>query len=129
MTSAQGERIQANCKIIWGDHDDYDLDMETDNWEEYACLVRKDYGLSLGPPLTMTQSCGSENAAWAELDRMLRIWAGQVQRGTPMTKQEYSEIFGGPRGELRNLVSDFIELGEKRKATETTEKTGEQKHD
>ncbi|KAH9203590.1 hypothetical protein DL95DRAFT_472248 [Leptodontidium sp. 2 PMI_412] len=37
MTAAQGERIQANCKIIWGDGD-YDLDVETDYWDMHALL-------------------------------------------------------------------------------------------
>ncbi|KAH9205558.1 hypothetical protein DL95DRAFT_87728 [Leptodontidium sp. 2 PMI_412] len=56
MTAAPGERIQANCKIIWGDGD-YDLDLETDDWVEYACVVKRDLRTSFGPPLTMTRLC------------------------------------------------------------------------
>ncbi|KAG4442225.1 hypothetical protein IFR05_002274 [Cadophora sp. M221] len=85
MTDAQGARIQANCKIIWGDGD-YDLDLETDDWVEYACAVKRDYGTSFGPLLTMTGLCHSAEQAWGELDRMLGVWARQMQSGQPMTK-------------------------------------------
>lgn len=34
MASAQGQRIQASCEIIWGTGD-YDIDIETDDWISY----------------------------------------------------------------------------------------------
>ncbi|KAI8938683.1 hypothetical protein NX059_004550 [Plenodomus lindquistii] len=114
MSSARGQRLKANCKIIWGDDCEYDLDLETDDYIDYACIVKKDFGLSLGPPLTMTCLCPSEEAAWAELDRMLGLWAQQVQRGTPMTKNETLDIFGGRRGQYKQLLRSFIDELEKR---------------
>ncbi|OBT39665.1 hypothetical protein VE00_10680 [Pseudogymnoascus sp. WSF 3629] len=65
--SAQNERVQANCKIIWGKAD-YDLDLETDDWVTYTYVVRKDFGSHFGPPLTMTGICNSETHAWEELE-------------------------------------------------------------
>lgn len=102
MSSVRGQRIQTNCEIIWGNAD-YDLDIETDDWETYACVVKKDFGSHFGPPLTMTGICNSEEQAWRELDRMLDVWARQIQNGQPMTKAQTLEIFGGPNG--RNTFS------------------------
>ena len=103
----QGERIQANCRIIWG-NDDYDLDISTDDWEWYSCSVQKDFGTELGPPLTMTGLCNSSEKAWAELDRMLDVWARQVQSGKPMTEEQQLEIFGGERGENRGILKKWF---------------------
>ena len=64
--SPRGQRIQASCKIIWGDHY-YDLDLETDDYEYYSVVVKKDFGDSFGPPLTMTPFCHGQEAAWTEL--------------------------------------------------------------
>lgn len=114
MSSAQGQRIEANCKIIWGNHCEYDLDLETDDYVNYACTVKRDFGTSFGPPLTMTSLCPSSEAAWAELDRMLELWARQVTRGTPMTKDEKLEIFGGWKGKHSKILSDFIDVLEER---------------
>lgn len=113
MTDAQGARIQANCKIIWGDGD-YDLDLETDDWVEYACVVKRDHGTSFGPPLTMTGLCNSEKQAWRELDRMLGVWARQIQSGQPMTKAQSVEIFGGPNGRNKLILEKFLDEVEKR---------------
>jgi hypothetical protein len=82
MPSIRSQRIEENCKIIWGNDCDYDIDLETDDWVEYACVVKKDFGLSFGPPLTLTSLCPSSEAAFSELDRMLELWAKQVKRGT-----------------------------------------------
>jgi hypothetical protein len=114
MPSTRGERIERNCKIIWGSDCDYDLDAETDDWVNYACIVKKDFGSSIGSPLTMTGICPSEEAAWNELDRMLKLWAESVMRGTPMSKDEKLEIFGGRNGESRTLLSRFIDELERR---------------
>lgn len=113
MTAAQGARIEANCKIIWGDGD-YDLDVETDDWVEYACVVKRDFGLCIGPPLTMTGLCNSAEQAWRELDRMLGVWARQIQGGHPMTKAQSLEIFGGPNGRKRAILEKFHDEVEKR---------------
>lgn len=119
MPSTRGQRIQDNCKIIWGSNCDYDLDLETDDSINYACVVKKDFGLSLGPPLTMTSLCPSEEAALAELDRMLELWAKQVKRGTPMTKDEKLNIFGGWKGKHKNILSRFIDEFERREGKKT----------
>lgn len=118
MSSLRGQRIQANCKTIWGDHNDYDLDVETDDYVNYACYVKADYGLSFGPPLTATSLCPSEAAAWAELDRMLELWATQVKRGTPVTRDERLEVFGGQRGQHKRLLGIFADAVEKREGAE-----------
>lgn len=109
--------IEANCKIIWGNNYEYDLDLETDDYEDYACVVRKDYETEFGDPLTMTSLCPSSEAAWAELDRMLEVWVRQVKRGTPMTKDESLQIFGGWKGKNSKILSEFIDLFEKKRAT------------
>lgn len=114
MSSLAGQRIQANCKIIWGDHNDYEFDVETDDNLNYAGYVKVDYGFSFGPPLTMTSLCPSNEAAWAELERMLELWATQVKRGTPMTGDDMLEIFGGRRGEHKRILGMFMDAVEKR---------------
>jgi hypothetical protein len=45
---------------------------------------------------------------------MLELWAKQVKRGTPMTKDERLEVFGGPKGKHRKLLSKFMDEREKR---------------
>jgi hypothetical protein len=102
----QGKRIQDLCQILWGNYD-YELDIETDDWEVYQCIVRKDFGSSFGPPLTMTGLCNSEDEAWNELERMLGLWATQVQSGQPMTMAQRLDIFGGPKGENRKILELF----------------------
>ena len=110
--AVQGQRITANCKIIWGNEYEYDLDVDTDDHIYYYCLVKKDYGDRLGPLLTMTGLCRSSDAAWTELDRMLGSWAMQVQRGTPKTKDENKEILGGSRAEHKNVLSQSMDFQE-----------------
>lgn len=61
----------------------------------------------------MTTLCRSERAAWNELERMLRLWAEQVQSGRPMTKAQRLDIFGGPRGEYRQLLERVHTFREK----------------
>ncbi|KAH7061673.1 hypothetical protein BKA63DRAFT_573385 [Paraphoma chrysanthemicola] len=114
MSSPRYQRIEANCKTIWGNDSDYDFDFETDDWEHYACVVKKDYGTEFGPPLIMTCLCPSSDAAWAGLDRMLGLWAKQVVRGTDMTKDEMLSICGGSKGELKGVLGRFIDECEKR---------------
>ena len=74
---ASTKRIQASCEIIWGTGD-YDIDIETDDWISYMAIVKRDFGTSLGPPLTMTGLCRSSDHACRELDRMLGVWARQI---------------------------------------------------
>jgi hypothetical protein len=116
MTTPRGQRIEDNCKTIWGGSTEYDLEFETDDYEYYVCLVRKDYGTSFGPPLLMTGICPSIEAAAREMDRMLLLMARAVKRGTPMTKDEELNIFGGRRGEYRNILSKFIDLREEKES-------------
>jgi len=114
MSSARGQHIEANCKIIWGNDCEYNLNIETDDYVNYMCHVKKDFGDSFGPSLTMTNLCRSSEAAWAELDRMLELWAKQVKRGTSMTKDEKLEVFDGPKGEHKKLLSEFMNAFKKR---------------
>jgi hypothetical protein len=62
----------------------------------------------------MTGLCKSDEEAWAELDRMLGVWARQVQSGQPMTKAQRLEIFGGPRGKNKKILEEFWEEFERR---------------
>jgi hypothetical protein len=102
--AAQGKRIHAFCKLIWGEAD-YDIDLENERCESYWCIVKKDFGDSYGPPLIMTTSvCHTENAAFNELERMLRIKADKVKSGKPITKDDKLEIHGGRNGEFRDLL-------------------------
>ncbi|CAO2650138.1 Nn.00g014300.m01.CDS01 [Neocucurbitaria sp. VM-36] len=107
--SDQGQRIEANCKKIWGADKTYDLTIETDDYEHYMCHVKVDYGTSYGPPLTMTSLCNGPDRAWNELDRMLRLWARQVESGRPMTREENLEIFSGPDGRWRKLLERVMD--------------------
>jgi hypothetical protein len=86
MSSDQGKRIQASCKIIWGDDADYNIDIETDDWVNYLGYVKKDFGTEFGPLLTMTGFCSSRDQVWRELDRMLDAGARQIQSGQQKTK-------------------------------------------
>ncbi|RFU32614.1 hypothetical protein B7463_g3747, partial [Scytalidium lignicola] len=113
MSSAQGKTIEANCRVIWGDGD-YELDIETDDWDTWYCFVRKDFGLHFGPPLTMTGMCNSQKQAWSELERMLDVWARQVQSGQPMTKAQWLEIFGGPNGCNIPVLEMFVDEAKKK---------------
>ncbi|KAF2793565.1 hypothetical protein K505DRAFT_375244 [Melanomma pulvis-pyrius CBS 109.77] len=103
----QGQRIQEYCKKIWGADKDFDLDIETDDYENYLCLVREDRGLSFGPVLTMTSLCYGPKEAWHELERMLYLWAKSVESGRPMTQEERLNIFSGPKGKHRKLLMEF----------------------
>ena len=114
MAVTQSQRIQANCIIIWGDAD-YDVDVETDDGDAYTCVVKKDFGLRFGPPLTMTGICNSQEQAWRELDRMLGVWARQIQGGQPMTKAQSLEIFGGPNGRNRFVLEKSLDEVERRR--------------
>jgi hypothetical protein len=102
------QRIEANCKKIWGADKEFDIDIETDDYEHYACVVKEDRGLSFSSPLTMTNFCNGPDRAWEELDRMLRTWARQVESGRPMTREECLEIFSGPNGRHRNFLEAFL---------------------
>lgn len=113
MSSIQGQRIQANCAIIWG-NGDYDLDIERDDWETFWAVVRKDFGTSFGRPLTLTRICRSEEHAWRELDRMLAVWAMVKQSGKPMTEDQRMEIFGGPNWRTNSTLRRiFTQMDEK----------------
>lgn len=107
------QRIEANCKKIWGVDKVFDFDIETDDYEHYHYIVKEDRGLSFGPALTMTSSCNGPDGAEEELDRMLRIWARQVESGRPMTREESLEIFSGPNGNYRNVLEACLNLEDK----------------
>ena len=113
MSFVQGQRIQANCEIIWG-KGDYDIDVETDDWEYYSGVVKKDFGTELGPPLTLTGLCQSSEQAWGELDRMLGAWARQRQTGQPMTKDQTLDICGGPNGQNKAILEHLLVVMQQR---------------
>lgn len=74
---ARGERIIANCKIIWGDCD-YDLGLETDDYDYYLAFVRKDYGFKFGDILCMVAATGGPDNVCAQLDQKLSEVARRV---------------------------------------------------
>ena len=76
--ATQGQRIEANCKIVWGSYCDYDLEVDTDEYEHYWGWVRRDFGDSMGPLLLGTGPWRSEDATWDALDKMLGAEANAV---------------------------------------------------
>jgi hypothetical protein len=80
---ARYKRIEANCKIIWGDRD-YDFEVEgggqcfADDDVGFQIYVRKDHGTEWGPNLTMTPLYKKEETCWSELDRVLKLHAEEV---------------------------------------------------
>lgn len=73
-----GQRIIASCKKIWGADKDFDLDIETDDWEHYVCYVREDLTFSLGPILAMEMGDGPDRP-WIELERKLGLCARDAE--------------------------------------------------
>jgi hypothetical protein len=106
------------CRTIWGDGN-YDIDYETDG-QTWIGIVRKDFGDAFGDPLAMTGIFGSTEQAGRELERMLGLWARQVQSGQPMTKEQRLEIFGGPDGRDRPLVERVLAKLEREEDTTKT---------
>ncbi|KAL4904794.1 hypothetical protein BDW74DRAFT_178369 [Aspergillus multicolor] len=102
--------VEKGCHKLWGPGT-YDIDVETDDWESFSALIRREHDNELGMPLIMTMLCRSEDAALAELDRMLRLMVQQEESGEEMTVDETLEIFAGPRGEYRGVLRQFIEMG------------------
>ncbi len=102
MSADQGQRIQRNCRLLWGDGN-YELDIETDDWLTYYCYVRKDFGLHFGPLLTMTGACNSSENAWRELDRMLAAMAQQAKTRKQMTEAQKSEVLKDQTGATEKL--------------------------
>lgn len=62
----------------------------------------------------MTGFCNSREGAWRVLDRMLDLWARQVQSGQPMGKDLALEIFGGPNGSQKSILRIVMAVMEKR---------------
>ena len=107
MSSEQGQRIQANCKVIWGDGD-YDFDIETNDWVNWQCIVKINFGDAYEPLLTMTQLYNSKERAYSELDKMLDVWARQGWRGLPMTKKQKLDLSCGTNSQSRDAVEQFL---------------------
>ncbi|KAI9644202.1 hypothetical protein NHQ30_007556 [Ciborinia camelliae] len=107
MAPFQVERIEANCKIIWGDHDyAFDVDDENDGW---YCTIRRDYGDGFGKSLVVTGLFNTEKKAWIDLDRMLRKRAKQIQSGKPMAKDQIWETLGKPHTRDRDSSEDYMD--------------------
>jgi len=77
-------------------------------------MVRKDFGSSFVPPLTMAGLCNSDDEACDEVERMLGLSATQAQSGQPMTMAQRLNIFGGPKGENRKILVLFEKEGSDR---------------
>lgn len=107
MGITRSEHFQANCEITWG-KGDYDINIETDDYETFWAVLRKEFDNELGPVLTITGLCDSPEHTLAELDRMLFALAKQVQSGQPMTKEESLDIFGGPKGQNKPILKIFM---------------------
>ncbi|KAL3474859.1 hypothetical protein BJX99DRAFT_259946 [Aspergillus californicus] len=91
--STSAQRTQA-CQIIWGPGD-YDIDLETDDWESFWGVIRREYENELDPyPLILTKICDSKEAAMEELDRLLHAWARQTESGKKQTTRETLEMLG-----------------------------------
>lgn len=107
--SLQAQRILTNCKKIWGADKEFNIDLDCDGpWGDCQAFVREDGGLTLGPMLTMTNVCHGSKRAWNELDRMLRLWAQQVESGRPLSQEEALDIFSKPSGENRAVLGQFM---------------------
>jgi hypothetical protein len=75
--TARFERVQTNCKIIWGDKD-YVFEMEGDHDNNFQVLVREDCGTYFRDPLTCTPLYVGQETAWKELDRVLSLGAENI---------------------------------------------------
>jgi hypothetical protein len=80
--AARYERIEANCKIIWGDKD-YDFEVEggdmfSQSDPGFQIFVREDRGTSWGHFLTATPLYRNQETCWSELDRVLKLDAEEV---------------------------------------------------
>ncbi|QSZ32866.1 hypothetical protein DSL72_002446 [Monilinia vaccinii-corymbosi] len=103
-------QVQANCRIIWG-NDNYELDIETDDYEDGYCTVRKDYGDHFGDCLAMTGLCNSAEDA-----------ENMGSTGTNL------EIFGGLRvGGDRGVLEAVVRELDKRVEEEEGEEEGKKK--
>lgn len=116
MSSDQGERIQANRKLIQGDTD-HDFGFEMNDQIHYKYVVRKDLGLQFGRRLFMTHRYPSIEAACAELDRMLAHMVAQAESEKPMSKQRWIEAIGVRTAEHVDVLSEFTADVEKRGGT------------
>ncbi|KAI0804126.1 hypothetical protein GGR55DRAFT_333716 [Xylaria sp. FL0064] len=87
MSVDKAERMQANCRAIWG-NGNYDLDCEGDyEGGTWLCFVKQDYGLEYGPLLIMTLPAATPEQAWEELERMLNYGAEKARRKAESAKQ------------------------------------------
>lgn len=124
MSVTRSERIQANCKIVWG-KGDYYFNIETEDYNFFWAVVTKEGDSEPGPALTITGLCYSPEHVLAELDRMLFAWARQVQSGQPMTKEESLDIFGGPKGRNKPILETFMaEMDARAKEAEAKQSSG-----
>lgn len=47
---------------------------------------------------------------------MLGLWAQQVERKGAITTEDRLEIFGGPKGEHKRVLREFMEFAGRKKA-------------
>lgn len=91
QVETQPQRIENNCKTIFGCHCGYEFDTETDTGEDeyWQIYVRSsdDYRV-----VWMSNIYMSEEAAWRELDIDLEMAARQKKHGVPKTKEEVERM-------------------------------------
>jgi hypothetical protein len=119
MPVSQHDQFIENCKKMWGDHCDFDIDYETYDHVHYYGYVKENLGDRYGQIRLATSSAMGTDGAWNEPNRMLRLLVEQNETGLPVTKEKELEIYGGPHGEHGEMLSKFMDqmeaLGEKRK--------------
>jgi hypothetical protein len=117
---ARSRRVQKDCQTIRGAETELEIDTETDDYDYYCCVVKGDFEPHSGHQghLTTTALCYGQDQALNELDRMLCVWARQVESGQPMTNEGTLEIFPGPHEKHRNVLQEFIWVQEEAAAKE-----------
>jgi hypothetical protein len=75
----QSRRIVATCKKVWGANKEFDLSVESDDYDHYVCYAKEDFGDSFSGVLIMTALHYGEERAWQELDKMLAAMAREVE--------------------------------------------------
>lgn len=79
MSSSESEKIQANCRIIWGPGL-YDIEIEHENFECWMIFVREDHGTYFGDPLLVTMPRDSLERAKSDLNGILNARVRDIQQ-------------------------------------------------
>jgi hypothetical protein len=71
MSTEKADRIQTLCKKLWGDHCDYDIDYETDDYLSYYTYIKEDFGDRYGKLVWANLAGMSLERAGKDLERHL----------------------------------------------------------